>query len=329
MASTTVSWCDPVVDGFVGEGPATRQFERAIADMLSVPYVHAVCNGTIGLSLALWAVGVGPGDKVIVPAFSMPATANAVRFIGAIPVFADVNAHLTLSPSWVNMLAHDARAVVHVSINGRGKEIERVAGICSYYKIPLVEDACQSFGSTHMGRYLGTVGDIGVYSFSTPKIITTGQGGAVVTNKEEYSEKIKLLRNFGRTGPDSYPFFGINAKFTDMQAELGLKQIADLFSRLKRKRSIYQQYVDRLGDKCFGMAGEVPLWVDIDTDDNVDFCERMGKMGIQCRPFYPAEGEGCNFALGFSKRGVWLPSSLSITDQQIEDVCRAVKVLLS
>ncbi len=132
-----------------------------------------------------------------------------------------------------------------MSLNGRGKYIKEFVKFCKENELYLIEDAAQSFGSKVDGQFLGTLGDIGSFSFSPHKIITTGQGGALVTNDEKLHEKIERLKDFGRLqgGADIHDYFGINSKFTDIQAVIGIEQIKKLKERIKRKKEIYLQYV--------------------------------------------------------------------------------------
>ncbi len=157
----------------------TREFERQIADYTGAKYCSVVNNGTVSLTIALVAMGIGKGDEVIVPDYTMIASANAVVLSGAKPVFVDIDkSNLCLDFDLVKKaVTKKTKAIMLVTINGRCPEMKVFVDFCKQKKIFLLEDAAQSLGSTYKGKHLGTFGDIGSFSFSVPKIITTGQGG--------------------------------------------------------------------------------------------------------------------------------------------------------
>ena len=163
-------------------------------------HASVVTNGTVSLFVALAALDIGTGDEVIVPAFSMIASANAVLLAGATPVFVDIDPQ-TLS---LDIEATEAaittrtKAVMLVSLNGRAPDMDRMMAMCARHGVAVVEDSAQSLGSRRHGRHLGTFGRIGSFSFSAPKIITTGQGGALVTDDDDLIGRIHQLRDFGR-----------------------------------------------------------------------------------------------------------------------------------
>jgi len=302
-------------------------FESKVADFVGIKHCSVVNNGTMGLIIALLAVGVKSGDEVIVPALTMIATANAVRFIGASPIFIDIepdNLCLDIDKT-LKALCPKTKAVIYVSLNGRCGEIERLKG-----EIPIIEDACQSLGSKHDGKALGTIGDIGVYSLSPHKIISTGQGGLVVTDDDQLYENVERLKDFGRLGggADVHTHFGINSKFTDFQAVIGLEQIKSLPKRIVRKKQIYNLYKTLLSEHyLFDNSEEVTPWM-------VDIygCNKRKFNGFKTRPMYPLVPEQpCynfdgNFpwATRFSLAGMWLPSSVNLTDKQIQGICKEI-----
>jgi len=309
--------------GWGTEHTYTEIFERKIADFVGVKYCSAVNNGTIGLILALLSVGIKPGDRVIVPALTMVATANAVRFIGAEPVFADIEKN-TLCLDTDEALKIEAKAVIYVSLNGRCGEIERLKG-----KFILIEDACQSLGSYHNGKALGTIGDIGVYSLSPHKIISTGQGGLVVTNNKELHDRVERFKDFGRlrSGSDDYSNFGINAKFTDFQAVIGIEQLKKIKWRIRRKKKIYALYKKLIHSLVIlDNKEEVTPWM-------VDVYGDIGTYkGFKTRPMYPVVPHtGCynerkEYPISqlYSHNGMWIPSSVTLTDKQIYSICEEI-----
>ncbi|MBN2585363.1 DegT/DnrJ/EryC1/StrS family aminotransferase [Patescibacteria group bacterium] len=332
--------------GWVTEFKKTREFEQMIADYTGAKYCSIVSNGTVSLTLALIACGIGPGDEVIVPDYTMVASANAVKLTGAEVVFADIEKNsLCLGlPQIKAAISERTRAVILVTINGRcPNDLEQIVSFCRERGIKLIEDAAQSLGSRKNGKHLGTFGDIGSFSFSAPKIITTGQGGALITDDEAIIEKIRLLRDFGREKPgsDHYLTMGWNFKFTDLQAVIGIEQIKKLAWRVERKKAIYQLYRNQLNDLAevefiaTNLADTSPWFIDVlvPQDKRVGLIEHLKTKGIGSRPFYPAlhaepvyaRSGSYPVAEDVAKRGLWLPSSSKLTDEQITTICREIR----
>lgn len=332
--------------GWVTEFRKTREFEAQIAAFTGARYCSVVSNGTISLTLALLACGVGPGDEVIVPDYTMVATANAVQLTGAEAVFADISPDdLCLDfQRMTEAVTPRTKALMLVSINGRAPgAMAAILAYCRERGLRLIEDAAQSLGSYQKGRHLGTLGDLGSFSFSAPKVISTGQGGALVTDDAELIEKIRLLRDFGRSagGSDHYLTMGWNFKFTDLQAIIGLEQMKKLPWRLGRKKEIYALYRTCLSGLPgldliqTDLADASPWFVDILVKDG----RREGLMrhltgkGIGTRPFYPAlhaepvYGRPGRYPVAerIAREGLWLPSSCKLTNPQIEFICGEIQ----
>jgi perosamine synthetase len=220
--------------GWGTEHTKTRELETVIARFLGVKYVSMTTSGTQALMFALRAVGVNAGDEVLVPSLTMIATCNAVRALRAKPVFCDVDDSLCMDWQQASheKLSPKVKAIIHVSLNGRSGQLPEIIRDCYERGIPVVEDACQSFGSKCQGHYLGSLGDIGCYSLSPHKIISTGQGGFIATNSTRLYDKFRSLKDFGRlkAGVDNHPEFGLNGKFTDFQSAIGLAQMTKLHS---------------------------------------------------------------------------------------------------
>ena len=237
--------------GWVTEFKKTRQFEDMIAQYTGAAYCSVVSNGTVSLSIALMACGVKVGDEVIVPDYTMVATPNSAELIGAKAVFVDID-RSSLCMDFEKMKAavtERTKAVLLVSINGRHpKDMDAFVQFCKESKIWLIEDAAQSLGSFCNGKHLGRYGDIGSFSFSAPKVITTGQGGALITDNAELFDRIKKIRDFGRLcgGSDQYLVKGWNFKFTDIQAVIGIEQMKKLAWRVSRKKEMGKQYAQFL-----------------------------------------------------------------------------------
>jgi len=341
--------------GFLTEYKKTTEFEEKIAEYLDVKHCIVVNNGTISLSLALLALGIKPGDKVIVPNLTMIASINAIRLIGAIPVLEDVDSRLLLSLTrTVARIKADPtiKAVMFVSLNGRHFLDNKFIEWCKKHNVALLDDAAQSFGSCdYLGNKIGGQCDIASFSFSMPKIITTGQGGCLTTNNDELAKTLRRLKDFGRDsgGNDSHPVFGINSKFTELQAIIGLAQLSSIEWRVNRKKEIYKRYYDNLKyvkDIQFidtDLSITTPWFIDIFVNNQKRFIAEMKERGIGCRAIYPAlhtQGTCVEFSpiefifcaensIKYSNSGVWLPSSFTLTDDAIDIICNEIKEILN
>lgn len=224
--------------GMLTNGANIPEFERAFAEMHDVPYAVAVANGTVALTAMLLAHGIGPGDEVIVPAMTFISTATAVVHAGATPVFADIlEATFDLDPGDVpHRITPRTKAIVAVHYAGQPAAMPELAAIAAGHGILLLEDAAQAHGARLSGRPAGSWGASGMFSFSPTKNITTGEGGMVVTADDELAGRLCLLRNHGMTTPYRHDVLGYNWRLTEMQAAIGLAQLARLPEILRLKR---------------------------------------------------------------------------------------------
>ena len=242
-------------DNWITEFKETSSFEEKIAGYTGAKSCVVVTNGTISLTLGEIAAGIKYDDEVIVPVYTMIATPNSLKFFGATPVFAEVEQDtLCLDiDDVIRKVTNKTKAIILVLANGRypAKGIESFIDLCKRENLILIEDAAQSLGSFYPnGQHQGTIGLFGSFSFSTQKIITTGQGGAIITNDGELESKIRKLKDFGRTGGgnDVHDSIGYNFKFTDLQAIIGIEQMNKLNWRVARKKEIYKRYKRNLND---------------------------------------------------------------------------------
>lgn len=332
------------IGAWLTEFQKTIEFEESIARQAGVKYASVVNNGTVALFLAFKALGVGPGDEVIVPDMTMIATPNAVILAGATPIFCDIDKDaFCIDPDEVKKyFSNKTKAICHVSLGGRAGRLEELVSFCRKEGVALVEDAAQAFGSYHAGKALGSFGDVGVYSFTPHKIITTGQGGAVVTNKKEIYDSVEKLKDFGRMkgGGDNHDFMGWNFKFTDMQAVFGLAQMENIKERIEKKRKIFNLYAEAFGDlKEVKMiktdtSQTTPWFIEILVDEPKKLAEFLKRKEIDTRPNYPAihtqpiySSIAGDFPVSkfLGERGLWLPSSLTLEKDDVETVCEEVR----
>lgn len=328
--------------GWLMEFKKTEEFEKMICDYTGAEYCSVLPNGTVSLFLALKALGIKHGDQVIVPDYTMIATPNAVIMAGAKPIFVDVDDSLCLNTKLVNKaLTPKVKAVMHVSINGRAGELDKLKKLCRDRKIYLIEDAAQSLGSFYNGKHLGRYGLIGSFSFSVPKIITTGQGGALITDDKKIYEKIEKLKDFGRVSPgtDQHDAIGWNFKFTDLQAVFGIEQMKKLPKRTKIKKhiySLYKKYLANVNEIKFietDLNSVSPWFMEILVTDPKALQKHLKINNIGSRIFYPAihtqpiykhiKGD-FPVATYAGQHGLWLPSSSFLKDSDIKLICKKI-----
>jgi perosamine synthetase len=336
--------------GFLTEYKRTKEFEQRIAEYVGVSFCSVVANGTLAIVTALLACGVTKDSTVLVPTCTMIATANSARLLGAEVVFVDVDPEtFTITPEIVSSVLDSGKkidVVVHVSLNNRCKDIERLAKLCKDRGIWLVEDAAQSMGARHQGRHIGTFGDIATFSFSTPKIITTGQGGCVVTNSESLAHKVHTIKNFGReqAGVEEYQSFGVNFKTTDVQSIIGLEQMKKLPWRVERMGHNWMKYYNRLAgcpqitmtapdEKLDG--GWIPWFIEIFCEERDGLAEWCSAHGVGVRKVYPQihqfefyrDNKSLAYAPNatrFSRTGLWLPTYIDLSEREIRNICEVI-----
>jgi perosamine synthetase len=327
---------------WVTENKKTKELEQAICDYTGSKFCSILPNGTLTLWAALVVLGIGKGDKVIIPDYTMVATANAVRFAGAEPVFVDINRkNLCLDfKKTKKAISPKVKAIMLVSIGGRCPEIKDFVKLTKNKNIFLIEDAAQSFGSKINGKHLGTFGTFGSFSFSTPKIITMGQGGALVTDNEKLYKKLLAFKNFGRekSGMDEYKSLGCNLKVTDMQSVFGLEQLKKIDYRVNRKKEIFSLYKKLLKDvkeiEFIETSEETPPWfIDVLVSSPEKLAEYLKNNNIDARKFYPTlhnlpfYKKTGDFPVSkyVSKHGLWLPSSSQLSNEEISYICNKIK----
>lgn len=238
-------------------GPEVRKFENKVAEYLGVKYAYSVNSGTSALHAILAAYGIGPGDEVIVPSFTFIATANAPLFVGAKPVFAEIEEETYgLDPEDAERkITSRTKAIMPVHYGGTPCHIRELRKIADRHNILLIEDAAESLGAMVNGKKVGTFGDSAILSFCAPKVITTGEGGMVLTNSRDVYEKVKLICNHGRaetadyfssTEKMEYVTFGYNFRMSTITAALGMAQMDKLDEIIRMRRENAQLMSRRL-----------------------------------------------------------------------------------
>ena len=236
-------------------GPAVDAFEKAVAEFVSAEYGVAVSSGTAALHTAMFAIGIGPGDEVIVPSMTFAATANAIVFQGATPVFCDVDSDtLLIDPNLIERKINSrTKAIIAVDYAGQPCDYDALRDIADRNDLVLVADACHSIGAEYKGRKVGALADLTTFSFHPVKHITTGEGGMVVTNNPEYCKRMRRFRNHGitldhrqRIEKQSWYYemtdLGYNYRITDFQCALGMSQLKKLPAWIKRRQEIASRY---------------------------------------------------------------------------------------
>jgi perosamine synthetase len=228
-------------------GPKVRDFENAIAAYVGASHSVAVSSGTSGLHLCIRALNISAGDEVIVPSFAFIAVANAVRYENATPVFVDIDRHtLNLDPTLVEgAITSRTRAIIVVHTFGVPADLSSILEIAKRHGLYVIEDACEAIGAEYQGRKVGAFGDVGVFAFYPNKQITTGEGGAVVTNSAEIANKLRKLRNQGKDDSEAWlqhSELGYNYRISDINCALGIEQIKRIESILERRELIAETY---------------------------------------------------------------------------------------
>jgi len=333
-------------DGFLTEFRHTAAFEADIAAFTGARHCIVTNNGTISLTLAALACGLKADDEVIVPNFTMIATPNAMQMFGAKPVFVDVEPEtLCMDITRVKTaLTNKTRALILVSANGRypTSGVRAFQSFCADNNLILIEDSAQSLGSKYPdGTHIGLKGAVGSFSFSMPKIISTGQGGALVTDDDAIAARLRRLKDFGRSGGgnDIHDTVGYNFKFTEMQAVIGQEQMKKLPWRVERKREIYRTYKEGLagvGEVTFfdqDLKNTTPWFIDTMVQDRAALLAHLKDAAIGSRVMYPpintqkAYGITGDFPVSedVGARGLWLPSAVQLSDADIARITGQIR----
>ncbi|MCO5211887.1 MAG: DegT/DnrJ/EryC1/StrS family aminotransferase [Caldilinea sp.] len=337
-----------------------QKFESAFAEYIGMQYATALPSCTSAIHLALAALGIGPGDEVIVPDSTWIASAAPIQYVGATPVFADVDVQTwCISVESVRRYITPAtKAIIFVDLYGNLPNLDALCTLRQETGIPLIEDAAEAIGAEFQGRRAGSFGDVGVFSFHGSKTLTTGEGGMLVTNRQDVFERVIIMRDHGRHPGDTMFFnaeVGFKYKMSSLQAALGLAQLERIDELIERKRTIFSWYVEELNDVPeLTLNFEAPETRNVYWMNSIILDQRLGvrkeqliewlrAKKIDCRPFfYPLSslpafrshrqaqtGSIDNpIAYQLGACGVNLPSALLLDRRQVAYVCEAVRSFL-
>ena len=262
---------ETILTNWVTQGPRVAEFEEKFAQYVGSEFAVAVSNCTTALHLSLIVAGIGPGDEVICPSMSYIATANAIVYVGATPVFVEVKSETyNIDPADVERkITSKTKAIIGVHQIGRPFEIDEIKTLCAKHSLILIEDAACAAGSSYKGNKIGSHSDLVCFSFHPRKVITTGDGGMIATSNVEYAQRVKRLRQHGMSVNDRVRHLsdkvivedhlevGYNYRMTDIQAAVGIRQLEKLDSIVERRREIAQFYLNELKDiECIRLPAE-------------------------------------------------------------------------
>lgn len=329
------------------KGIFLNKFEESFSKYVGVNYSTGVCNGTIALHLALLALGIGPGDDVIVPTFTYIASVNSILYTGANPIFVDSDLNSwQLDPIDIEKkITPNTKAIMVVHLYGQTADMDTINRIAKIHNLYIIEDCAEAFGSKYKGKHVGTFGDIATFSFFGNKTITTGEGGMVVTNNFSIYERALHLKGQGLAKFREYwhDIVGYNFRMTNIQAALGLAQLeqADVF--LEKKRRIADFYKLALRNLPLDFNNEMnetvhSYWMVCILTKNNDTRDKLREFllanGVETRPtFYPVhlmpmfaqKYTRCSNAESISLRGINLPSYPDLTNEELEFVVELIK----
>jgi len=329
------------------EGPFVKRFEDLFANKVERKHGIAVCNGSAALETAVTALGIHEGDEVILPTFTIISCAAAVIRAGAKPVLVDVdpNTYNMDTKSIETKISSRTKAIMAVHTYGLPVDMDPILQLGEKYSIKIIEDAAETLGQTYYGKPCGSFGDASTFSFYPNKHITTGEGGMVVTDIDQLSEKCRSLRNlcFKKEKRFEHDELGYNFRMTNLQAALGLAQLEQLDSFIVKKRLMGQKYTDRLKQVQWlqlpiaetGYAENIYWVYPLVLGDAVPFnaqeaMRKLSEQGIGTRPFFwPLHkqpvfnkmglftGESYPVSEKIALRGFYIPSGLALTDDEI------------
>ena len=352
----TSNWIAPL-------GPNVNHFEQELANYVGVNNACALSSGTAAIHLGLKALGITEGDIVFCSTLTFSASCNPIVYLGATPVFIDSNKETwNMCPLSLALAFEEAvtqgklpKAVVVVNLYGQSADMDPIVELCQKYQVPILEDAAESLGATYRGRYSGTIGDIGIYSFNGNKIITTSGGGMMVSNEEAYTKKATFWATQSREAERHYEHkeIGYNYRMSNVVAGIGRGQLKILNERITKKKEIFNMYQEAFKDiqeiEMMNICdyGKSNYWLSVMTlseDSRVkplDIMMELESHNIESRPVwkpmhlqpifkqYPffTVSEGISVAEDYFNRGICLPSDTKMTTEQQQHVIAYIRAL--
>ncbi|KEI06376.1 perosamine synthetase [Clostridium botulinum] len=334
-------------------GSYVNLFEEKFAEYLSAHSAVVTVNGTAAIELALLTLGIGSGDEVIVPSMTFISPVNTVKYVGATPVFCDVcrDTFVMDASKIEELITPKTKAIIPVHIYGHPVDMDKVMELAKKYNLYVIEDATEALGSKYKGKNVGTIGDIGAFSFNGNKLITTGAGGMFVTNNEEYSKRAKFLSTQTKVVLENKAFYhpevGYNFRMPNLLAAFGVAQLENIDEYLKIKRENANYYNELLKDvkgitlpvekewakNCYWLYS---ILVEDDFKITRDeLIKILSENGIESRPFFmpvhdmppyiPCLHGSMDVTNEISAKGINIPSSVSLTKENIEFICSVIK----
>lgn len=357
-----------LVSPYLTTGPKVEEFENKLCEITGAKYAVVVSNGTTALHSACYAAGISVGDEVITTPITFAASANCVLYCGATPIFADIKSDTwNIDPKEIEKkITEKTKAVIVVDFTGQAVELDEIKEICKKYKLILIEDAAHALGTKYKDKSIGNIADLTTFSFHPVKSITSGEGGAILTNNKDYYEKMKLFRSHGITRDEQLlthtPFngyneqieLGYNYRMTDIQAALGVSQLDKLNKFINRRKEIVKYY-----DEQFSMIPEIITQTEIQESDSAkhlyiirlnskllktgrnEFYKALNaeNVGLQVHyipvyyhPYYQKLGykKGiCPNAEALYEEIITIPLYYSLTDENVKNIVKAVKKVIS
>jgi dTDP-4-amino-4,6-dideoxygalactose transaminase len=349
---------------WISTGPRTAELEGKFSEMLDCRYALGMANCTVALHMGLLLLGIQEGDEVITPSLTFVATVNAIRYVGAVPVFCDIKGmhDLTMDPDLIeDLITERTRAIVVMHYGGFPCDMDRIMAIAKKHNLRVLEDACHGPLSEYHGKKLGTIGDIGCFSFFSNKNISTGEGGMLVTNNPDYIERGKLLRSHGMTSlsyerakghSTAYDVveLGYNYRIDDIHSAIALAQIKKLPGDLDKRKMVREKYIEHLKE-CKRIV--IPFEENTEfvsnyifpivlRDSTVEFRDtvrnHLHNAGIQTSVHYPAvnrfsiykkyDRTNLQYSEYATDNEITLPMYAKLTDEQIAGIAGRIKELL-
>lgn len=349
---------DAVSSGWISSaGPYIAKFESSFASYLRVKHATTTTNGTAALHLAVEALGLTRGDEVIMPDMTIISCPLAVMYAGATPVFVDVDPEtFTIDPTKIeSRITKHTKAIMVVHLYGHPADMDPIMNIAKKHKIAVIEDAAEAHGAMYRGKLVGSIGDIGAFSFYANKIVTTGEGGMVVTNNKHLAQRATLLKDLAHSPNKRFwhETIGFNYRMTNIQAALGLAQLESIETYIAKKVWMAKSYARALkGIPHLTLPKEMPwaksvYWMyalTLTKDAPIskdDLRTKLKEKGVDTRDFfYPLHtqpilkkfvGKNSRFPVSdfASKNGFYLPSGLAISETQIQLVADKLRMILT